>query len=108
MLKRTGPSTLLWGIPNSRMIVSEKELFIFTLMDLLQRKDLNQSRAWPRMPISLHKIFNSLSTSTVSNAALRSRRSSTVAVFLSEAINKSFVNKRLNKLNKSLRHRSSI
>ena len=90
-LNKTGPNTDPWGTPNLMITVSEVILPNLMHWDLPFKKLVNHARAVPFTPISYLRIFKRTSWSTVSKAALRSKSITTVALFSSDAMSKSFV-----------------
>ena len=85
-MKRIGPRTEPRGTPQ-RMTVGEDSLpSIDTVCVLPERYDLNHARAVPWKPKVCSKRWSSISWSTVSNAADRSRKVSTETLPVSSAV----------------------
>ena len=75
-VKRIGPSTEPWGTPWLTLVCEEDSSFTRTNWNLSDKYDLNQPKAVPLIPITCSSLCNRTLWSIVSNAALRSNRTS--------------------------------
>ena len=91
MTNNRGPRQLPWGTPKSIPNQSDNIPSTVTFWEWLDKYEANQSRTFLDTPNSVHRRFRRIWWSTVSKAALRSRRIRSVACCLSMLIKTSFL-----------------
>ena len=91
MTNNRGPRQLPWGTPKSIPNRSDNTPSTVTLWERFHKYEANQSKTFPDTPNSVRRRLRRIWWSTISKAALRSRRIRSVACCLSIFIKMSFL-----------------